>query len=420
VSELTATEAARRIRAGELTSVELVQSCLDRIAEREPDVQAWAHLDSDQALAQARARDEEEPRGPLHGVPVGVKDLIDTADMPTTYGSPIYAGHQPTEDAACVTRLREAGAVILGKTVTTEFALFHPGKTRNPHDAGRTPGGSSSGSAAAVADGMVPLTVGSQTAGSVVRPAAFCGAYGLKPTFGTVPLDGVRPCAPSLDTLGVFARSAEDLLLGWSVLAGREPVALPQLSGVRIGFARTYEWERAEPATRAALEDLASTLAATEVDLPREFAGLVEAQQRIMVWEAARSLAVEREQHPDQLSATLKSYLATADEVDERQVEDARALTDTCRSSLDEVFAELHALVSPAVVGEPPHGLDATGDPLFCRIWTLLGVPAVAVPGLRGPDGLPLGFQVLGPHGEDERAVAAARWVGVRIGEEVS
>jgi Asp-tRNA(Asn)/Glu-tRNA(Gln) amidotransferase A subunit family amidase len=244
-AHLTATEAAERIRTGALTSEALVRACLDRIAERDGALHAWAHVDPDRALAEARARDAEEPRGPLHGVPVGVKDLIDTADLPTAYGSPIYAGYRPAVDAACVERLRAAGAVVLGKTVTTEFALFHPGPTCNPHDPGRTPGGSSSGSAAAVADGHVPLALGTQTAGSIIRPAGFCGVWGFKPTFERLPTAGIKPIAPSLDTLGPFARGPDDLALCAGVLAGAAsawrragPGAPPRGGGGRPGGRR--------------------------------------------------------------------------------------------------------------------------------------------------------------------------------------
>jgi Asp-tRNA(Asn)/Glu-tRNA(Gln) amidotransferase A subunit family amidase len=412
-SELSAVEAAGHIRAGELSSEALVRACLARIEAREPLIGAWAHLDPDRALAQARARDAEPPRGPLHGVPVGIKDIFDTADLPTAYGSPIYAGHRPDRDAVCVQRLRDAGAVILGKTVTTEFALFHPGKTRNPHDPSRTPGGSSSGSAAAVADRMVPLALGTQTAGSVVRPACFCGIWGLKPTFGAIPTDGVKACAPSLDTVGAFARSVDDLTLALEVMAAA-PIASAPLPE-RVAFVRTYEWDRAEPATQAAMADLAATVGASEVELPEAFAGLVAAQERLMAREAATALAVEHTDHRDACSPRLLALLdegAQLTEADRRESLDAAAAG---RAALADVFAVYDVLLAPAVLGEAPEGLDATGDPLFCRLWTLLGAPSVAVPGLRGPTGLPLGVQIIGPPGGDDRALAGARWLGEQI-----
>jgi Asp-tRNA(Asn)/Glu-tRNA(Gln) amidotransferase A subunit family amidase len=385
-----------------------VEVCLQRIAERDEQVRAWTHLDPEQALAQERAA-----AGRLGRLPVGVKDIIDTADMPTSYGSPIYAGHQPHDDAVCVARLREAGAVILGKTVTTEFDLYHPGPTRNPHDLTRTPGGSSSGSAAAVADGMVPVALGTQTAGSIVRPASFCGVFGFKPTFGLIPTDGVKACAPSLDTVGVFARDVVHLAAVTSVMAAADVRVGPEPQ--RIAFVRTAEWDHAEPATREAVEGLASDVGARPIDLPESFAGLVAAQERLMAHEAAASLASERAEHTAQCSPRLLALLETGDAVTVDDVRAALRLRHTARAELDEFFAQHDALLAPAVLGEAPLGLDATGDPLFCRMWTLLGNPCVAVPGLRGPNGLPLGVQVIAPLGRDAAALGAARWLSARM-----
>lgn len=416
--ELNAADVAALVRDGEIRSVELVQSCLDRIAAREPTVGAWAWLDPERALDQARERDRQAPRGPLHGVPVAVKDIIDTADQGTTYGSVLYADHRPAIDAVCVQRLRRAGAVVLGKTVTTEFALFAPGKTANPLDPGRTPGGSSSGSAAAVADLMVPLALGTQTAGSVVRPAAFCGIFGLKPTFGSFDVTGVKAVSASLDTLGHFARTAEDLALLAGVLAdepGRFDIGgLDVIRTPRIGFARTAQWSRAEPATRARIEAAVAGLAAStevkEVALPDEFAGLVEAQMTIMHREAAHALAEERERASDQLSDKLLEVLDAGDQISDAQYEAAQDLARRCRQRLPEVMADRDVLLAPAVTGEAPTGLESTGDPLFCRAWTLLGAPTVAVPGLTGPSALPLGVQVIALRGRDVTALAAAGW----------
>lgn len=380
-----------------------VQRCLDRIAERDEEVRAWTVVDPQQ----------EASDGPLAGLPVGIKDIIDTADMPTEYGSPIYAGHQPDRDAICVARLRAAGALVLGKTVTTEFALFHPGPTRNPHDLTRTPGGSSSGSAAAVADGMVPVALGTQTAGSVVRPASFCGVFGFKPTFGLVPTDGVKPCAPSLDTVGVFARDVDGLAAVTTVMAGTDVPVGPEPQ--RVGFVRTFEWEGAEPATREALERLARRVGAADVSLPDSFAGLVAAQERLMAHEAVISLAVERAEHTARCSPRLLALLETGDAVTAEDAAAALRLRDAARAGLDRLFADHDALLAPAVLGEAPLGLDATGDPLFCRVWTLLGNPCVAVPGLQGPHGLPLGVQVIAPLGQDHVALGAARWLADRI-----
>jgi Asp-tRNA(Asn)/Glu-tRNA(Gln) amidotransferase A subunit family amidase len=415
--ELTATEAASAIRAGEVTSTEVVAACLDRIAEREQQVRAWAHIDGEVALAAARRRDAQEPVGPLHGVPVGVKDLIDTADAPTAYGSPIHAGHRPATDAVCVRRLRDAGAVILGKTVTTEFALFHPGPTANPCDLTRTPGGSSSGSAAAVADHMAPVALGTQTAGSIVRPASFCGIYGYKPTFGDIDTTGVRPIGPSLDTLGPLATSVEDLALTAGVMAGGVPLAVPSLPPP-VAFARTHQWDRATPATRDALTALAERLALPQVTLPDEFAGLADAQALIMDAEAAVALDIEHRTQPERLSDELRDLLARGRAVSRDDLREARASAERCRSALPTVFAEHPVLLVPSAIGEAPVGLGATGDPVFCRMWTLLGTPAVAVPGLTGPDGLPLGFQVVADRHRDSAALSAARWLGAQLSEE--
>ena len=414
---LSAAAAAAAIRDGALTSAALVRACLERVAALEPDLHAWVHLDEAGALRQAQQRDAEHARGALHGVPVGVKDLIDTADLPTGYGSPIYDGHRPDHDATCVERLRAAGAVIMGKTVTTEFALFHPGPTRNPHDVTRTPGGSSSGSAAAVAAGMVPLALGTQTAASMVRPASFCGVFGLKPTFDLVPTDGVRSISPSLDTVGVFARDAADLRLALDVMAGAAPAGRAEhdMPPPRIALARTAQWEQAEPATRAALERVASALSLPDVVLPPEFAALVESQTTIMVAEIARSLAPEHRDRRDDLSDRLRAIIADGARVGDDDLRAAHAHARRCRALLPEVFADHDVLLTPSAVGEAPVGIDATGDPLFGRIWTLLGVPCVALPGLHGPAGLPLGIQVVAAPGDDATAIAAARWLAGRL-----
>ncbi len=415
----SATDLAAAIRAGDVRSEDVVAATLERIADREGTLSAWAHLDPDLALEQARARDAEAPRGALHGVPVGVKDIIDTADQPTACGSPIYEGRRPASDATVVSRLRDAGAVIVGKTVTTEFALFHPGPTVNPHDPSRTPGGSSSGSAAAVGAGTILLALGTQTAGSVVRPASFCGVIGAKPTLGAVPTDGVKAVSHTLDTVGVFATSTADAALALGVMAADADRFRPSDldDRVRIGLCRTHEWDRLEPATQrtveAAAERLAGDLDVVEVELPAEFAGLVAAQMTIMGTEAARLLGPERREHPDRLSDQLRDYLdagaALADVYD-----DALGLAGRCREALSEVFAGVDALLAPAALGEPPP-IATTGDPLLCRAWTLLGTPTVAVPGLTGPAGLPLGVQVIAPPGRDAVALGAAELVARRL-----
>lgn len=408
----SAITSAAAIRAGELTSEQLVGEVLARVAAREPTLHAWAHLDAERALAEARSRDAEPPRGPLHGVPIGVKDLIDTADLPTGYGSPIYADHRPELDAVAVARLRAAGAVVIGKTVTTEFAVFSPGPTMHPADPTRTPGGSSSGSAAAVAAGTVPLALGTQTAGSVVRPASYCGVVGGKPTFGAIPTEGVKACSTTLDHVGVFGRDVPDVALALGIMAGDvdrfRPVDLG--STPRIGFCRTPWWDALEASTRSALEAGAERLAravdVVEVQLPAGFDRLVDAQQVIMGVELRRELAWERTEHPELLTDQLRRYLedaaASADRYDE-----AIDIARRCRARLDEVFGDPRLLFAPSVIGEPPP-IETTGDPLHCRAWTLLGTPTVAVPGLTGPTGLPLGAQIVAAPGRDAEALAGA------------
>jgi Asp-tRNA(Asn)/Glu-tRNA(Gln) amidotransferase A subunit family amidase len=419
VSELTslgAAEAARRIATGEIASATLVAACLERISERDEAVRAWAHIDAGAALAQARERDAAPaPVGPLHGVPVGVKDIVDTADLPTECGTPIHAGRRPARDAACVARLRAAGAVVIGKTVTTELAYFRPGKTRNPAAPDRTPGGSSSGSAAAVADAQVPVAIGSQTAGSVIRPAAYCGTLGFKPTRGLVDLTGVKALSAELDTLGWFAREVEDLELLGMVLADAWPERGSAADAPpAFAFARTPWWERADDGGRRAVEDAARRLAdggaaVREFELPERFAPLPEAQEELMAFDMARSLAWEHEHHADELSDVLRALLEHGRGVGREDAERAVALGAECRALLAEHLAPGEVLLVPAVDGVPPP-LDAgtTGDPFFCRPWTLLGVPAVAVPAGTGAGGAPIGVQLVAPAGADTALLAAA------------
>jgi Asp-tRNA(Asn)/Glu-tRNA(Gln) amidotransferase A subunit family amidase len=402
---LSAIEASRQLAARELSSVELVSACLERIEAREDELRAWAHLDPEAALAQARARDSEERRGPLHGIPVGVKDVIDTADAPTAYGSPIYAGHRPARDAACVTWLREAGAVVLGKTVTTEFATYEPPPTVNPRDPERTPGGSSSGTAAAVADGMVPLAYGTQTAGSVIRPASFCGTVGFKPTHGWRSIEGIKRLSDRLDTLGLFGRTVADaaLLGSWDVPAPRE---------ARLAFCRTAWWESLADAGRAALEDAAARLGAIEVELPPAFDRLADAQETAMAFDVARNLEPEWREHRDRLSEAMRDYIERGRTVPAEAAEAGVALAGECGALLPEVLRGFDALLVPAALGEAPLRSEGhTGDPLLCRAWTLLGVPAVSVPGVLGPAGMPIGVQLVGLRGGEEALLGAAAWV---------
>ena len=412
-------ELAGLLRRGELSVAGLATACLDAVAAREDELHAWVAIDRDAVLVRAEELDavDAAERGPLHGIPVGVKDIIDTADLPTSYGSPIYAHHRPAEDAEVVSRLRAAGALIVGKTVTTEFALFTPGPTANPHDRSRTPGGSSSGSAAAVGAGTIPLTVGTQTAGSVLRPASFCGVVGVKPTFGTLPTTGAKPCSPSLDTVGLFARDVAGVAYALQALTGaaRQPVV--DHGPVRVGFARTPEWPGIPQATRAvierAVERISTELDVIEVGLP--FAGLVEAQTVIMQVEATSALSVERVRHGDQLSPELQDLLRTGDHAI-WAYQAAIAHVERCRGRLGEVFEGVDVLLAPCVLGEAPPLAEGTGDPLLCRAWTALRTPAVSVPGLTGPAELPLGVQVIALPGRDVLALTGAHQIAAIIG----
>ena len=420
LNELSAREAAQRLAAREITAQQMARACLERIGERESTVGAWIHLDPEAVLAQARELDAGPVRGPLHGLPLGVKDIIDTIDMPTAYGSSVYAGNRPAVDAAIVALARAAGALILGKTVSTEFAWFHPGKTANPrvpeNAAPRTPGGSSSGSAAAVADAMVPLAFGTQTAGSIVRPASYCGVVGYKPTYASLPRAGVKLLAESLDTPGVMARSAADAALLAGALCGRELLREPLERAPRFALCRTHEWAAALPETVAALDHAAKTAARAgahvhDLTLPKHFSGLLQAQKDIMNYETYRSLAGERLHHAAGLSDTLRKLLLVAGKVDVARYDAALALATTCRAMLGEAFGDADVILAPSAPGEAPRGLAVTGDPIFCRIWTLLGVPAINVPCSQGPNGLPVGVQVIGRIGDDARALAVAEWL---------
>ena len=419
--ELSVAAAAAEIAAGRLTAEALVESCLAHIAEREATVGAWAFLDRVQARTQARALDRGPRRGPLHGVPVGIKDIIDTQNMPTECGSPIYRDRRSAWDAACVALLRGAGAVILGKTVTTEFAYFQPGKTANPRNPRHTPGGSSSGSAAAVADRMVPAALGTQTAGSVIRPAAFCGVVGYKPTFGSFSLAGVKPFSPSLDTLGIFARTVEDLPLLRRALLGAEEDSPETATPPRIGLCRTAHWSLSEPATQHALEHAATQLAAagatvTKTDGVGDFGSVTEAQKTIMAFEAARGYASELLFHRAAVSAKLRELADTGFACPYADYQQALSLAQDARRRLDDQFRDVDLLIAPSAIGEAPEGLGATGDPLFNRAWTLLHVPTITLPLFTGPAGLPVGVQLIGRRHGDAGLLAAAAWIAGNCG----
>jgi Asp-tRNA(Asn)/Glu-tRNA(Gln) amidotransferase A subunit family amidase len=405
---LGAKEAARLIERGELSAQALIASCHERIAEREPTVKAWTYLAREFPAASAAA-------APLRGVPVGVKDIFDTHDMPTAYGSPIYADYRPRSDAAVVALTRRAGGTILGKTVTAEFATFVPRGTRHPLDPSRTPGGSSSGSAAAVADFMVPLAFGTQTAGSLIRPAAYCGIFAYKPTYNVLPRAGLKPGGDSLDTVGVYARSVEDLAFFAGALTQRTDLDGKLERAPRIGVCRTYEWERVQPEMRRALEDARRTLGADEFELPSRFRGLRESHTAILWYEVARSLADEFTRFPDKLDPALRSRCADGFALDPRDYVRAQAHAAECRAQFAAALGDYDVLLAPAATGEAPQGLSSTGDVAMNVVWTLLHTPCVAVPAGKSPSGMPLGLQVIGRIGDDARTLAAAAWIAERL-----
>ena len=413
--EMPGTDLLAAVRDGHASVADVAQSCLRRIEQREPLVRAFAHHDPALVVRSAAALDASGAATPLRGLPVAVKDLIDTSDQPTELGSAIYAGRRPKDDAAVVARLRDAGALILGKTVTTEFALFQPGATANPRDPGHTPGGSSSGSAAAAADAMVAVAIGTQTAGSVIRPASFCGVVGFKPTFGALDRTGVKQISPTLDTVGLFGRHVPDIAAVFRAVSERRgtPPPTPFTRTPRLGFVRTAEWEQATPRTRRSLESLASDLAGRGWDvvdrtLPAAFDELIQAQVTVMEVEVARCLAAEHREHPALLSASTREFIERGRARSTQEYERALDLAARCRSSLEEVFADLHGLLTPAALGEAPVGLASTGDPVFCRTWTLLHCPAVSLPLLHGPLGLPVGVQLVGRPNADESLLQVA------------
>jgi amidase len=423
LNKLTASEIARATIAGETTCEDVVGNCLARIALREKDVHAWATIDPEHALRQARALDRSATRGPLHGVPIGVKDIIDTCDLPTEMGSPIYRGHRPAVDAACVALVRAAGAVILGKTVTCEFAGMTPGITANPHNTAHTPGGSSSGSGAAVADFMVPAAFGTQTGGSVLRPAAYCGVLGFKPTFGAFNRKGVYPAAESLDTIGLIARSLDDLELLSAVLELRPPAAPTALPHTpRIGLCRTSLWDKAQPETVAAVEDAAVRLGKAgarvqEIILPDAFTGLRNAaRETINNYERAAAMAHEWSSDRARISERLGKRIEIGRAMPHAEYLAAVRLGEDCRAQLPGIFGDVDVLLTPTANGEAPRGLDDTGDPGFQAIWTILHTPALTLPTHRGPNNLPVGIQLVAPRHEDRKLIACARWVWQHLG----
>ncbi|WP_178130404.1 amidase [Reyranella sp. CPCC 100927] len=403
------------LQMGSTGAAMVLNACKARIAEREASVAAWEVVDVRAAM------DSAPVAGPLTGLPVGVKDIIDTAAFPTAYGSPIFAGHRPKDDAACVVALKQAGALVLGKTVTTEFASAHPGKTHNPHNPAHTPGGSSSGSAAAVADGMVPVALGTQTAGSVIRPAAYCGVVGYKGTYGWTDLAGVHPLAPSLDTLGLFTRRVSDIAPVRAVLAPGARATITARQPARIRLFRTPMWEQATPEGRRAVERALRMVgdagaATDEAPVPASWADIVATQITIMFAEMGRQFASELRDHGDKLSAAIRDQIEQGQKTTPEVEQAARAKADALRAEIAELLPPGDVWITLAAPGEAPEGLAATGDPMFNRPWTLLGVPCVALPYRQGPNGLPLSVQLVAARGADDDLLDAAAWVEETLG----
>ena len=421
--DMTATEALSSIASGKLTAEVLVRSCAERIEAYEREVGAWQYLDVGAALDRAAVLDRSKGRALLHGIPFGVKDIIDTADMPTEYGSPIYKGNRTPWDAACVALTRAAGGILLGKTVSTEFAHRFPGRTCNPHNLAHTPGGSSSGSAAAVAARMVPLAIGTQTGGSTIRPAAYCGIVGYKATFGDFSLFGVREQTRSFDSLGLFARSIDDIALFRSVLLRDRWMPLPQVDGeaLRIGFCRTPYWSEAEDSTRSLLEEGAKSLARagakiSDVELPQVFSHLREAARAVSGFEFARGLTYELTHHAEKLSKILREGRA-AEGLNcnyERYAEGRKTVAE-CRRQLGGMLGDYDVLIAPAAPGEAPEGISSTGNPIFNAVWNYMDVPALTLPAFTGPKGLPVGVQLVGKWFLDRELLGAAGWIGAHI-----
>jgi Asp-tRNA(Asn)/Glu-tRNA(Gln) amidotransferase A subunit family amidase len=423
LNELSATEIVSKIAAGETTCEAVVRDCIARISARDGVVKAWVNFDPEIALGQARALDGASARGPLHGVPIGLKDTIDTFDMPTEMGSPIYRGNRPRADAACVALLRRAGAVILGKTATCEFAGSAPPQTTNPHNAGHTPGGSSSGSAASVADHMVPAALGTQTGGSILRPSSFCGIFGYKPTYNTINKMGVWPAADSIDTIGWLGRSIDDMEMLTAVLRMQTPQQPRKFSGSpRIGVWRTDLWDTAQPESKAAVEEAAKKLGKAgapvrDAELPDAFNGLhIIARSTIAFYERAACMAFAWDHHREKLSPQMQRYIENGLKISRDEHVAGMKRIDECRSLLGPVFEKCDVLLVPCVPGEAPKGLGATGDPSMQAIWTALHTPTMTLPTHRGPNNLPVGIQLVAQRYDDDRLFACARWVWDKIG----
>ena len=418
LESLSASQAAKALSRREIKASDLLLSCLDRIGQKESVLRAWVSLGKENALSRAKTLDKGSIKGILHGLPIGVKDLFDTYDLPTAYGSPIYAKNYPSTDAVSIALIRRAGGIILGKTVTTEFASFKSGATRNPHDEQRTPGGSSSGSAAAVADFMVPLATGSQTAGSIIRPASFCGVVGFKPSFGKISVAGVKSLAPSFDTLGCFGRTVEDVALG--IAAMSDDLAMAKVEDLhakpRIAICKTFDSEYAGKETLGALalarfsaESIAKGIV-SDLSLPQSLKNVREVQTRIMLAEMSRSLAFEFDHFHKKLSPLLIKQIQTGSQISYEQYSQDLQYAQEATVAIHSLFVnELDIVIAPSAIGEAPLIKDGTGDPIFCRGWTLLGLPCINLTITTGPNGLPVGVQLIAGPGKDRFLLSVAR-----------
>jgi Asp-tRNA(Asn)/Glu-tRNA(Gln) amidotransferase A subunit family amidase len=415
---LSVLDLVRSVKDGTCMPAALVDLCAQAIAAREGEIGAFVCHDIDRARQYATDNADALAASPLAGLPVGIKDIIDTADWPTAYGSPIYAGHRPAADAAIVSLLRRGGAVALGKTVTTEFATLQPAGTRNPHNIAHTPGGSSSGSAAAVAAGMLPLATGTQTAGSVIRPAAYCGVAGFKPSFRLLPMVGIKCFSWSLDTLGLFAARIDDIAYAAEVASGRElrTDTAHDLAPPRLAVLRTPDWDEASPAMQDAL--LRAARAAekagaqiVEIDMPAPLRDAYDVHSVVQNFEAARAFAFEYDRHRDRLGPIVRTLLDEAKDISARDYDAARRTTKRARRTINDLLPDGTVILTPSAPGAAPHGLDATGSPLFNKLWTLMGAPCVNVPGLHDAAGMPLGVQVVGRFARDAGTLAAAAFI---------
>ncbi len=417
LNTLSATEMAERLDRGETSSAALVEACLARIEARDPELHAWAFVDRSHALAKARARDAEPRRSALHGVPIGIKDILDTYDMPTAYGSSLYKSHRPSTDTGVVALARRAGLVILGKCTTTEFATPIPIGVRNPLNAARSPGVSSSGSAAAVADYMTPLAVASQTGGSTILPASFCGIVGFKASLTGLDRGGIRHFRPSLDSVGLMARQVGDIALLNSALTGHAPINPPEgVEKLRLGVCRTPNWHHAQPETAQALEAAIAALglAGAEIldaELPPPFANIEESFQIIATVEGARSMAAELREHRAALNHWLQDSARAAVAIDDAAYDKAQLHAIACQRALRQIFERCDCIITPSACGEATADLTGVTNSAFNRIWTLMYAPCVSVPAYAGPNGMPVGIQIVGPQGSDTRTVALSETI---------